>query len=375
MRLLLIMLLCSVAFFSCRKDFDTDLLTTPSLKFSKDTVYLDTVFTNIGSSTYNLKVYNNSNNAVRISSIKLDKEQASYYRLNVDGKPGKTFENVEILGKDSIYIFIETTVDYNAVENPLYTDKIIFETGLTQQKVQLVTLVKDAYFLYPQQSVDGIETITLSIDKDGKPNEIQGFYLENNATFTNEKPYVIYGYCGVKENNTLTIEAGANIHFHSNSGLLISKNASLNINGTLAEKVLIEGDRLEPEFSEIPGQWGAIWLRAGSKNNTINNTKIKNASIGIIVDSLINNNTTLTIKNTEIYNSSNFGILARGASIVGENVVINNSGQASLACTFGGSYTFTHSTFTNFWTGSFREYPSVFINNYSTNNNGETVSN
>jgi len=42
---------------SCRKDFEYA-PSTGSLEFSKDTVYLDTVFSKIGSSTYNLKVYN-----------------------------------------------------------------------------------------------------------------------------------------------------------------------------------------------------------------------------------------------------------------------------------------------------------------------------
>ena len=98
---------------SCRKDFEFD-LSSGNLEFSKDTVYLDTVFSNIGSSTYNLKVFNNSNNDIVIPSLRLSQGQSSLYRLNVDGQTGsgaisgKEFENVEILAKDSMYIFIET---------------------------------------------------------------------------------------------------------------------------------------------------------------------------------------------------------------------------------------------------------------------------
>ena len=72
---------------SCRQDFEF----TPStgqLSFSKDTVYLDTVFSNIGSSTYTLKVYNNSDNNILIPSLKLSKGQTSNYRMNVDGMLG-----------------------------------------------------------------------------------------------------------------------------------------------------------------------------------------------------------------------------------------------------------------------------------------------
>ncbi|GGK56933.1 MULTISPECIES: hypothetical protein [Flavobacteriaceae] len=359
---------------SCRKDFSA-VLSSGNLSFSKDTVFLDTVFSNIGSSTYNLKVYNKHNQTIAIPSIKLEDGENSNYRLNIDGIPGKTFEDVKILAKDSIYIFIETTINYNEVTNPIYQNKIVFDTGENLQEVSIITLVKDAHFLFPSKNAEGlIETITTGIDASGKALKINGFYLNNNTTFTNEKPYVIYGYCAVPENKTLTIEAGTNIHFHSNSGIIIDRNATLIVEGDINNPVIFEGDRLEPQFSDIPGQWGTIWLRAGSKNSSINNAIIKNATAGIISDSISSNSPTLTIKNTQIYNSTNFGILGRETNIKGENLVINNSGQASLACIIGGTYNFTHGSFTNFWNGSLRQYPSVLINNYFTyNNNGEQI--
>jgi hypothetical protein len=350
---------------SCRKDFSTE-LSNGELKFSKDTVYLDTVFSTIGSSTYTLKIYNKSNKNISIPSIALGRGENSFYRLNVDGTPGKYFENTEILAKDSIFIFIETTINYDQVINPIYTDSIVFSGGGHFQDVKLVTLVKDAHFLFPSKDANGIiETITIGIDNEGEEIKANGFYLENSTTFTNEKPYVIYGYCAIPSSKTLTIEAGAAIYFHSNSGIIVDKNATLLINGELNNEVIIEGDRLEPQFSNTPGQWGTIWLRAGSKNHQINHTIIKNATAGIIIDSIGSMSTpTLTIKNTQIYNSSNFGILGRETHIKGENIVINNSGQSSLACIIGGSYNFTHCTFANYWSNSLRQFPSVLINNY-----------
>jgi hypothetical protein len=354
-------------FSSCREDFES-VTSTGKLSFSKDTVYLDTVFTNIGSSTYNLKVYNKSSKNISIPTIKLGRGESSYYRLSVDGTPGKIFENVEILAKDSMYIFIETTIDYSELTNPIYTDSIVFNNSGSLQDVKLVTLVQDAIFLYPSKDESGvIETIPIGIDTEENELKVQGFYLNENTIFTDEKPYVIYGYCVIPPTKTLTIEAGANLNFHSNSGLIVEKNATLNILGELNKEVTIEGDRLEPQFSNIPGQWGTIWLRAGSKNHNINHTIIKNASAGIIVDSIGSlTEPTLTIKNTQIYNSSNFGILGREATIIGENLVINNSGQSSLACTIGGNYNFTHCTFANYWRNSLRQFPSVLVNNFFT---------
>lgn len=367
-KLTFLIVILLIVFSSCRKDFTTVASSGGELTFSKDTVYLDTVFTNIGTSTYNLKVYNKSNNDISIPTIALGRGENSFYRLNVDGNPGKSFENVEILAKDSIFIFIETTIDYNNVVNPIYIDSIVFNSTQIEQNVKLVTLVEDANFLFPSKSSEGIiETIKTGVDGEGNDIKIKGFYLDDNTTFTNEKPTVIYGYCAVPENKTLTIEAGARVHFHANSGIIVDKNATLTIEGALDNQVILEGDRLEPYFTDVPGQWGTIWLRAGSKNNSIENTIIKNASIGVIMDSIGSaTEPSLKLKNTQIYNSSNYGLLGRETNILGENVVINNSGQISLACIIGGTYNFSHSTFTNYWNNSLRQFPSVLVNNFFT---------
>ncbi len=362
---------------SCRKDFEFS-PSTGNLQFSKDTVYLDTVFTNIGSSTYNLKVYNRSDNDIVIPSLKLGLGDASAYRLNVDGVPGKTFQNVQILAKDSLYIFIETTVDITNVTNSatyLYTDQIEFDSNTNLQKVELVTLVKDAVFIYPNRdnTTKVIETLTLNIGGELLETDIQGReLLPEELTFTNEKPYVIYGYAAVPNGATLTINQGARLHFHANSGLLVNEGSSIKINGSLStdqdaleNEVVLEGDRLEPAFANTPGQWSAIWLLDGSINNTINYTTIKNATVGILSDGNPNETTSkVEISNSQIYNSSAFGILGRNTSIKGENVVVNNSGQSSFAGSMGGKYNFTHCTLANYWDNSFRQFPSVLLNNF-----------
>ncbi len=372
---------------SCRKDFDFE-PSTGNLQFSKDTVYLDTVFTNIGSSTYNLKVYNRSNKDIVIPTVRLTQGEASNYRLNVDDMAGKVFEDVELLAKDSMFIFIETTFDIQDVVTAdnqfLYTDAIEFDSGSNLQTVELVTLVKDAVFIYPNRDADGvIETLTFDVDGDGIDDEtnVQGRFLEDDElTFTNEKPYVIYGYAAVGATKTLTVEAGARVHFHANSGLLVTNNGSLKVNGALStdqdlleNEVIFEGDRLEPLYEDIPGQWGTIWLFNGSVENEINFATIKNATIGVLVegnqDAPIDK---LTIHNSKLYNHSNFGILGRATSITAENVVFNRSGQSSFAGTFGGKYNFTHCTIANYWSNSFRQFPSVLLNNFVVDEN-ETV--
>lgn len=347
-----------LAFSSCRTDFDT-VASTGDLKFSKDTVYLDTVFKNIGSSTYQLKVYNRSKNDISIPVVQFKKGLSSKYRMTVDGMSGtngKIFKDVTLLAKDSLYIFIETTADITDA-NPtdfLYTDEIQFDSGANLQEVALVTLIQDAVFLYPNQNADGTKE---KIKIDGK--DVEGFYLNENdplngneLLFTKQKPYVIYGYAGIPENKTVIFEAGARVHFHANSGLYVAKNASLQINGTtsttekLENEVVFEGDRLEPLYSDIPGQWKSVIFEKGSTNHSINHLTLKNATTGLDFRSPLN---TVEIKNTQIYNCVEYGILAQNTKIVSENIVINYAGLASLSCVYGGDYKFAHCTFHNNW--------------------------
>src|SRR5690554_7911344 len=107
---------------SCRDDFHFEPSSGSELAFSKDTVYLDTIFTNIGSSTYNLKVYNKSAKDIKIPSIRLANGESSGFRLMVDGMAGKSFENVELLANDSLFIFVETTVDIRSEERRVGKD-------------------------------------------------------------------------------------------------------------------------------------------------------------------------------------------------------------------------------------------------------------
>jgi hypothetical protein len=344
-------------------------------------VYLDTVFTNIGSSTYNLKVYNKSNKDVYIPSIQLTGGENSLYRLNVDGMTGKSFNNVELLAKDSLFIFIETTIDIQQVaanqDQFLYTDVLEFNHSESQQTIPLVTLVKDAIFLYPQQLANGTkETITLD---DGE-TEIEGFYLEDHElTFTNQKPYVIYGYAAVNNGKTLTVEAGARVHFHKDSGILVTNGGSMQVKGELStdqqlleNEVIFEGDRLESTYENTPGQWGTIWLSKESVNNYFNYVTIKNATVGLLVEGLPNSSSpTLTIENTQIYNSASVGLWGQTAHIEASNVVVGNSGQVSVYCNLGGNYSFTHCTITNYSNG-FRNTPALLVDNYVTLEDGST---
>lgn len=360
-----------IAIASCRHDdfiADADV----KLRFSEDTLIFDTVFASVGSITLVMQVYNDYSRAVRISSLRLAKGNSSYYRLNVDGLPGREFTNVEIPANDSIFIFCEVTIDPNNTSTPfVVTDSIVFTTNGSQQDIDLVAWGQNAHFHRPATGNNA-------------------FYIPCHDIWFDDLPHVIYGYALVDSACTLTIEKGTNIFLHPGSSIIVMTEATLTVNGVWDSIVTFQGDRLDAEYRDIPGQWGAIQLsnlapsnlsggnavRAGSKDNVINYAIIKNGNIGLLVDTVFDpSNVTLTLTNTIIENMAGSCLVGRGTRIISGNCVFANAAQYAAALAYGGSYDFRHCTFANFWNYSDRSEPLLFINNHFNANNTEYVRN
>jgi hypothetical protein len=335
---------------SCKRD---TILTDPTarLQFSLDTVIFDTVFTTIGSSTRQLKVYNPNNQKVVVSDIRIAGGAGSQYRINVDGIPGPIVKDIEIFAKDSIFIFVEVTVNPLSGNSPLIVqDSILFHLNGNVQDVDLVAWGQNAHYIRPTHFIQGLPPFSI---------------IGCDTTWTNNLPHVIYGYAVVDSSCRFTIEAGTKIHFHKNSGLWVYKGGSIKVNGTKEMPVSFEGDRLEPYYRELPGQWDRIWLNEGSINNEFNYAIIKNGFIGIQAEILENDmGNRLIMNNTIIRNMSRSGILTRFYRIDAGNCVISHCGMYSAELTRGGDYDFKHCTFANYWNHSVRKTPSVLILNY-----------
>jgi len=338
---------------SCRKDEDFITDASAKLSFSADSVLFDTVFTTLGSVTKRLMVYNSNDKSIKISSIRLGNASASMFRINVDGTPALQINNVEIAANDSMFIFVKVTVNPQNSDNPLIvTDDIIFETNGNIQKVKLTAWGQDAYYHVPDHKItfsDG-SYLLYSIADCSKP-------------WQNGKPHVIYGYCVVDEDSTLIINAGAKVYLAPNAVLWVYEGGTLKVTGSLHNEVKFQGSRLDMPYRDIPGQWGKIWLSAGSKDNEINYAIIRNGSIGLQVDTVVNANPTLKLDNTIIENMSVAGIYAQGAKIKATNTVVTNCGQYAIALSIGGNYEFLHCTIGNYWKYT-RKTPSVVFNNY-----------
>jgi hypothetical protein len=324
---------------SCQKE---NISSNPSLKltFSTDTVMFDTVFTTIGSSTQYFKIYNNNSQDLRISSIQLAGANSSLFRINVDGVAADRVENITIRRNDSLYVFVEVTVDPNNQNSPIMVDdSIVFITNGNIQDVNLVAWGQDI-------------------------NLLNARTVHSDSILTPDKPYVIYDYLYVEPDVVLRILAGTKLYFHNNAQLVVS--GSLKVEGEFENLVTFEGDRREMFYRDKAGQWGGIWLHAGSKNNQIKWAEIRNAINGLIVDTCVTPGTpTLIISNSKIENQSSIGLFARGSKIEADNCLFSNSGQVSVALTMGGAYKFYHCTIANYW-GQYiyRTGPALLLNNY-----------
>ncbi len=350
---------------SCRKRFET-VRSAGDFRTSTDTVFLDSVFTGISSPTYAFKIYNTSTKSISIDKISPLRGQASFYRLNVDGEAGKIFNNVIIPPRDSIYVFVELTADISQLTDPVYEEKLLIRDQAVTDTVWLTAFVKDAYFLYPKQHADhSLDSIQVGTYANGTPIRVPGFLISNDTTITADKPVVIYGHLGVPPGKTLTVEAGAHLYFHYNSGIVVFEDASIHINGHLGNEVILEDDRMQEEYENAPGMWNFIWLKTGSKNNKINYAIVKNAIAGVIAHPHNDNgDKVLTITNTQIYNSSAYNLIAIASYVEGNNLVFNNSGSSGLAIFLGGKYDFKHCTFANYsGTARYLTSASVFITN------------
>ncbi|MFB9121154.1 hypothetical protein ACFFUE_08125 [Bergeyella porcorum] len=317
--LLFIFGIVTLALVACHRDdisFDTP---TQQLAFSKDTLVLDTVYNQVRSETYAVKVYNREDKDIKIPRISLEGGTTSPYRINIDGKSGTEFSNIPLRKKDSLYIFVEIAPIATATE-AIAEDRILFST---QQHITLLSVVQDAEFF---------------VQTSDHPN-----ILTQNTTWDNRKAKIIYGDLTVAEGKSLTIEKGTKVYFAKNSGLKVSKNSTLNISGSLGEEVILRGERNDPRYDTIPANWNSIRIEDGAVAN-IQHAKIFGGTNGLEL-----HNATATVKNTLIHTFQNFGIKAVASAIEAQNLVMNNCGEADLGIFKGGNIQLNKCTLANYW--------------------------
>jgi hypothetical protein len=307
----------ALIFSSCRKD---SFITSPdaTLYTDADTLSFDTVFTTVGSITQSFKIFNNNNQKLRLSEIKLSGGTASSFKINVNGTSATEVNNLEINANDSVYIFVQVNVNPTASALPfILRDSIQIMYNGNKKIIQLQAYGQNAIFL--------------------KNKMITG-----NVNWSKNLPYVIMGGIQIDTNATLTISAGTKIFLHADAPFLVD--GTLRTTGTKSEPIIFSGDRLDEDYKDLPASWPGIYFRSTSENISLKHTIIKNAYQGIIAQNLSSSTKPkVTLSQCIIDNIYDAGILGINTNIYADNCLISNCGS-NLQLQFGGDYRFVNCT-------------------------------
>jgi hypothetical protein len=326
---------------SCHKE---QFSTKGALSFSQDTLTFDTVFTTLGSTTKYFKVRNTQSKALNVSDIKLMQLQGTQFRINVDGVSGTEFKNIDIPAHDSIYVFVEVTVNPNSANNPFVIfDQVQFVTNGVTQNVVLEAMGQNAYYHFS-------EHIT-------------------NATipWLADKPHIIVNRNGglpilaIDSNVTFTIPPRCQIYMGPNA--LITVDGTLNIHSTSwSDSIVFQ--YIRHDYENKPGQWLGITYSRVAKIN-MDHVIIDQSTFGVsdeyILDiiakaqittsNLVNYPSdqipTVTLDKCIIRNCSSAALTAIRTTLTASNCLFHSSGGNMVLLGAGGTYDITNCTMAN----------------------------
>ena len=325
--LYLIIYICALA--ACSDDDKFTTSPTAVLTFSTDSVKMDTVFSTVGSRTYDFWVFNRSSRGIRLTSVSLRQGNQTGFRVNVDGsyldnELGSVVNDLEVRSGDSLRVFVELTAPRNQMAEPqLVEDRLIFnlESGV-QQHVTLWGHAWDALLL---------DSLTISAD----------------TLIESRQPIVIARGLRVDSAATLTLR-NTTLYFHDKAGA--------DIYGTLrTDSVVMRGDRLDHLFSYLPydrvsGQWRGVHIYSSSFENELTATEIRNAECGIICDSaeLNSERQRLYMERCVIHNCAGPGLKAFNSWVGLLHCQFSNTLDDCVAF-YGGAAIIDHCTLAQFY--------------------------
>ncbi len=314
---------------------------THTLTFSQDTLRLDTILTETGSSTRILKVYNRNSEALLISSIYLADADRSGFRMNVDGIRGNQHSNIEIRERDSLFIFLEATLPSTDNDLPVFIkDSIVFITNGVTQDVKLLA--------YGQDFIS-----------------FRGKTITQDTIINSQRPIMIYDSLCIEANARLTLEAGVRLYFHNNADLRVR--GQLIANGTLESPVQFRGDRTDNMFyylpyDRLPGQWGGIRFYESSIDNVLNYVDIHGGQYGVRCDSTGIERVKLTLTNSIVHQVAGDALQMTDCKAFIGNSQLSNAGYYCVNL-IGGDYEFVHCTLANYFSWNVKRGAALMFRN------------
>lgn len=297
------------------------------LTFSTDTLSFDTIFTGQGTPTARLQVYNKAKKGVIISDIRFQ-DSNSKFSMNVDGMSGTSFQDIEIRGGDSIYVFVECLLpETETVQPSLTSDKLIFVTNGVSQTVEV-----EAY----GQNVKRLHSPRFS----------------TNTTLDATLPYVIFDSLVVDPGVTLTLNPGVKLLFHDKASMKVY--GTLDAKGAPGNLIELRGDRLDKVltnlyYDQMSSQWDGLYFAPGSFNNVLEYVDMRSTSSGLVIDSCGNiDRRKLLLANSWLHNSASTVLKSEHAWVDAYGVIFSEAANAVVNLT-GGKHSMVQCTFSNYY--------------------------
>jgi hypothetical protein len=318
---LLILLPLVVGLFlmnSCHKE---QFSKSGALSFSTDTLTFDTVFTTLGSTTKYFMIRNNQSKSLNISDIKLMQLSGSQFRINVDGVNGTEFKNVDIPAHDSLYVFVEVTIQPNNINNPFVIfDQVQFITNGVTQKVVLEAMGQNAYYHFSDSII-------------------------RDTTWHNDKPHIIVNRNGglpileIKQGRTLTLLPGTQIYMGPNAVITVDGGLVSAPGGSWSDSIKFQ--YIRTDYPNQPGQWlGITYSR--SANINLNHVIIDQSTFGISDEYVLDILANALITTSDIRNYASNPI----PTVTLDKVIIRNASSSAMTA-IRTNLTATNSLFTS----------------------------
>jgi hypothetical protein len=317
----LLLLGVCVTHSGCKDEFTTDSAYRLSMP---DSLLFDTILTQTLTPTASFKIYNDTEEDIKIESILLQSEK-NFFKININGQSGTSFSNVKIYAKDSMFIFVQFIADRSGSDEPLLIeDKIRFLYNGNVQEIVLSAYGQDVYLMREK----------VRIQKD--------------TTWGNDLPILIYDSVIVDSAATLTIKEGVTLYMKQKGTFLV--NGSLHIEGAAGKDVIFRTERMDNisrnrTYDQANNQWGGIYFSSSSKDNRIDHAFIRGGAFGLHIDSseVVENEYRLIVANSHIHNTFNACLTAKNANVYAYNSLFTNGANGCVVLVRG-YHQFDHCT-------------------------------
>jgi len=323
MKIILLAIIVSSFLIACKKESFTN---NPDarIRLSADTIFFDTVFTTTGSVTQLVKIFNENDQKLRLSSVQLAGGNNSPFKINVDGTPGPVVNNLEIDANDSLYVFVSVFINPNVANLPFVVeDSIQMNFNGNSRWLQLQAWGQNANFM-------------------------RSVKLTGTNTWSSALPYVIIGGLQIDTTASLTIQKGTKIYLHADAPFIVDGRLLVQGEAPDSSRIYFAGDRLDEPYKNFPAGWPGIIFRDKSHDNQLDYAVIRNAYQGIVATSpSINSNPKVKLNQCIIDNIYDAGIFGLQSSITANNCLVSNCGK-NVILAQGGIYAFEHCTIASY---------------------------